>query len=104
MSFKKGSFEPYLVVRYNRVNWNFSEFSSDKKDDFIFEPHTLSEKGNYSYLQNTLGINFWFGELFAVNVNYQSFASLGSKRVKVDGSTLGLEFWWRFNRIFLFAL
>ncbi len=103
LSYKSDWWEPYLVLTYNLGKWHWEGFEDDSKSDkdnsFIdignaYKPG--EEIATYSYMQFTLGMNFWFTKGFAFNVNAKYLTRAGGD-VNVGGSIpLALGLYWRF--------
>ena len=96
-SYKIGWFEPYLVARYNWLKWKGQDLSSDKRDD-LFVDLLSFEDVELSYMQYTLGFNFWFSKGFALNLNAKYFTFFGNDVESDDETNIlpGLAFMWRF--------
>ncbi len=88
LSWKKSWFEIYTITRFNYVKWEKTEWDNDND---IFDIET--PEYDFTYLQSTLGFNFWFTPKFALNINGTIF--YGSV---FEGSAIlpALEFIWKF--------
>ncbi|MBF0298058.1 MAG: hypothetical protein HQK51_05020 [Oligoflexia bacterium] len=78
ISYKYNWTEVFLSVRYNWTHWDSVDASFSDKENFIF--HDLKrEKETLSYMQYSLGVNFWFTEKFGLSL-------AGKVLQAVDGS------------------
>lgn len=87
VSYKHSWFEIYLVPKLNYLAWDASSF--DLEDDDGETWGTVEyESGSLTYMQYTLGFNFWFGENHGLNI---------TTLVLQDSTTntYGIEYMWR---------
>ena len=94
VSYKKDWFETYFITRYNYVTWNLGAITPDDRDD-VFINQIDWASGSFTYLQGTLGVNFWFSEGFGLNINAQYFKFL-ELEAETDEIIPGIELMWRF--------
>ncbi len=103
LSYKSGWWEPYLVLTYNLGKWRWEGLEDDSKsdkDNSLIDIDNAYKPGEeiatYSYMQFTLGMNFWVTKGFALNINTKYLTRAGGD-ISIEGSIpLALGLYWRF--------
>lgn len=93
VSYKKKWFETYLTSKYNYVDFKARDLTADEQDDFFIDS---IDTWNISYIQTTLGMNFWFSDKFALNISAKHFYLLNSDANTDVEIVPGLGLSWRF--------
>ena len=100
-SYKRKWWELYLVSTYNSGRWKAGKpLDADEKDDLLIDFfYDYEGRRNYSYIQSSLGSNFWFTKKFALSINttflfnFESDGSDGDSRS--SNPLIGLALIWR---------
>ena len=66
VSVKNGWFEVYGLAKYNQVSWDGTSETTDEDTIFNF---SLDQSVDFNYWMGVAGLNFWFSDGFALNVN-----------------------------------
>ncbi len=86
ISYRKGKFEPYLLVRYNITS--FSDFDAD---DTLFD----SGDSSINYLESVAGFNIWMKKDMGINLNvkhFYAFEDSGDDSIVLAGVSLLFKF------------
>ena len=102
LSYKMNWWEPYVIVTYNRGQWEWgglTEYSGSRMNNFIDLNDLQLDRGetfSYSYIQYSLGSNFWFTKGFAFTFNVKHLSFLGDDIKGGKGIAPAVGFIWRF--------
>ncbi len=96
-SYKFGKLETYFVTKIGWASVNEGREEDSDKVESYFE--SWAGDNNATYVQSSLGLNFWFNDNHALNVNANHFYRIDINTARADDPHFligGLSYIWRF--------